>query len=154
VFVDDIEVKTADLAGILGISPRAVRDLTERGIVRKARRGRYSLKASVAVYCEHLRGVASGRGGEKQVYDLTRERARLAKEQADERAFRNAVARRELVTVEDVAREWADALRKVRAAILAVPSRLRQRLPHLTAHDVEALDGELRRALEEAARDD
>ncbi|WP_101067281.1 hypothetical protein [Roseovarius salinarum] len=152
--MDDVEIRTAELAELLGIQPRAVRDLTERGIVQKARRGRYPLKASVGAYCEHLRGVASGRGGEAEVYELTAERARLAKEQADDRAYRNAVARRELVRVEDVAREWADALRKVRAAILAVPSRLRQRLPHLTAHDVEALDGELRRALEEASRDD
>ena len=30
----------------------------------------------------------------------------------------------------------SDVLRGVRAAMLAVPSRVAQRLPHLTAHDV------------------
>ena len=98
--------------------------------------------------------MASGRGGEEQVYELTAERARLAKEQADAHEMKNAISRGQLVEADHVRREWSDILRKVRAAILASPSRLRQRLPHLTAHDVEAMDGELRRALSEAASDE
>jgi phage terminase Nu1 subunit (DNA packaging protein) len=35
----------------------------------------------------------------------------------------------------------------VRAALMAVPSRLRQTMPHLTAADVVALDREIRDAL-------
>lgn len=149
-----MEIRSGELAALLGIAPRNVRELASRGILKAKRKGVYDLRESVNGYCEHLRGVASGRGGERQVYELTAERARLAKEQADERAMRNAVSRGELVRAEDVSREWQDVLRKVRAAILATPSRVRQRSPHLTAHDVEALDGELRRALEEAAKDD
>jgi phage terminase Nu1 subunit (DNA packaging protein) len=40
-------------------------------------------------------------------------------------------------------------LRTVRAGMLAVPSRVVQRLPHLTAHDVTEIDGEVRAVLTE-----
>lgn len=46
-----------------------------------------------------------------------------------------------------VAREWGDVLRTVRASVLAVASRVRARLPHLTAQDAQVLDEELRQAL-------
>ncbi|MGR3464074.1 DNA packaging protein [Limimaricola sp.] len=151
--IDEINVSGRDLAAVLGISDRAVRELHERGLVVKEARGRYALLASVTAYTEHLRGVASGRGDEALVYDLTRERARLAKEQADERELRNASLRGDLVSAEDVKREWANVIRTVRSKILAVPSRVRQSLAHLTPHDVEAIDTELRRALEDVAHD-
>jgi phage terminase Nu1 subunit (DNA packaging protein) len=40
-------------------------------------------------------------------------------------------------------------LRTVRAGMLAVPSRVSQRLPHLSAHDVSEIDAEIRAALTE-----
>lgn len=152
--VEELEVSGRDLAAVLGISDRAVRELHERGLVVKRKRGRYALLASVNAYVEHLRGVASGRGDEELVYDLTRERARLAKEQADKQALQNEALRGSLVPAEEVKREWAAVLRTVRSKVLAVPSRVRQALAHLTAHDVEAIDAELRRTLEDIARDD
>lgn len=92
-------------------------------------------------------------GEERQQASLTAERARLAKEQADAAELKNAILRRDLVAASDVEREWSAILRKVRAAVMAVPSRMRQTLPHLTAHDVQVLDAELRRVLEELASD-
>lgn len=47
-------------------------------------------------------------------------------------------------------REWTDRMVKVRAGVLAVPSRLRQTLPHLTADDAATMEAELRRALDTA----
>jgi hypothetical protein len=40
-----------------------------------------------------------------------------------------------------------------RASTLAVPSRVSQRLPHLTAHDVAEIDAEVREALTEIGED-
>jgi phage terminase Nu1 subunit (DNA packaging protein) len=42
-------------------------------------------------------------------------------------------------------------LRTVRAGMLAVPSRVQQRLPHLIAHDVAQIDREVRDVLAEIA---
>lgn len=138
-----------DLASAFGVSDRSIRDFADRSLVVKTGRGKYRLIESVKLYTAHLREVAAGRGGEAGVLDLTTERARLAKEQADGHELKNAVARRELVAREEVVRGWADILRKVRSRILSCPSRIRSRLPHLTVHDGEVIDAELREALTE-----
>lgn len=83
--------------------------------------------------------------------DAARERLRLLSAQADQAELKAAALRRELVPAAEVQREWAGILRQVRAGILAVPSRVRQLLPGLTAAEVEVIDAELRRVLEELA---
>lgn len=152
--MQEVEVSGRDLASAFGVSERSIREFAERGIVLKTGRGRYRLIESTRLYTEHLRGIASGRGGEGGVLDLTAERARLAKEQADAQELKNAVTRRELVAIDDVSRGWADILRKVRSRILACPSRIRSRLSHLTVFDGEIIDAELRDALTELSDDD
>jgi len=79
------------------------------------------------------------------------ERDRLAREQADNVALKNAALRRELVPAVEVERRWSEALRRVRSKVLSVPSRVRQQCPHFTQQDVGAIDSELRAALEELA---
>ena len=79
------------------------------------------------------------------------ERARLVKEQADAVALKNEILRRDVVRASEIEREWSAILRRLRAGILAVPTRLRQTRPHLTAQDIAALEAELRAVLEELA---
>ena len=63
--------------------------------------------------------------------------------------LKNARQRGALVECADVEREWMDLLRTLRTGMLAVPSRVAQRLPHLTAHDVSEIGAEIRAALAE-----
>lgn len=142
-----------DLCGLLGLTSGALTDLKKRGIAVHLGHDAYDLEATVRAYVTHLRGIASGRGGEEQTANLTAERARLAKEQADAQALKNAALRRELVPAADVERAWGDVLRQVRARILAVPSRLRQALD-LTTADIDVIDRELREALTELGNGD
>lgn len=146
-------VSGADVADTLGVSRRSVTEFVEKGIVQRIGRNQFSLQRSVSLYCEHLRGVAAGRGGDG-TQELTAERARLAKEQADNTALKNAQMRRELVPATDVQREWTQILIRLRNEMLAVVSRVRQTLPHLTHYDVEQLDREIRSALEGCGQDD
>jgi len=150
--MSDGTLSAEELAALLGVSERTIRDLSKRGHVSKAKRGRYHLAASVTAYCGHLRGIAAGRGGDEHVATLTTERARLAREQADAAALKNAVIRGTMVAAADVEREWSDVLRTVRAGMLAVPSRVQQRLPHLGNTDVAAIDREVREVLTEVGR--
>ena len=62
---------------------------------------------------------------------------------------KNATLRGSLVAAAEVERTWTDVLRRVRSQVLAVPSRVRSALPHLTASDVAAFDHELRDSLAE-----
>lgn len=146
----DRDMSSLELADLFEITDRAVRDLAQRGILTKTARGRYPLVESVRAYTAHLREEASARGGGK---GLTDERQRATRERADHLALRNAQARRELVSVIETEAAWSEILRRVRSRSLAVPSRCRQRLPHLTAQDAEAIDREIRDALTELGTD-
>lgn len=143
-----------DLCDLLALSSGALTELKKKGIAVHLGHDAYDLQATVRAYVQHLRGIASGRGGEEQALTLTAERARLAREQADSVALKNAALRAELVSAAEVTREWAEVLRKVRAGVLAVPSRVRAALPHLTAADVAVLDHEIRTTLEGLAHGD
>ena len=134
-------VTAAELGEHIGMATRSVVELAKRGIAVKAAPNRYRLKELIARYCDDLRRQAKGKGGEA----AAAERGRLAKEQADAIALRNARQRGSLVDAEAVEREWSDILRTVRSGILAIPSRL----THLAPQERAALDGELRRVLTE-----
>ncbi len=139
----------SDLCDLFGITPGALTALGKRDTVVRLGHDAYDLEESTRRYVASLRETASGRGGEEQVLNLTGERARLAREQADAQALKNAVARGENVPAIEVERAWADILRGLRSRLLAVPSRLRQTVPHLTTSDVTLIDRELRDALQE-----
>jgi phage terminase Nu1 subunit (DNA packaging protein) len=79
----------------------------------------------------------------------TIERARLAAAQADLAEQKLAHQRGALLDARTVRAEWSAILRGVRAGVLAAPSRVAARLPHLSAHDVATIDGELRAVLAE-----
>ena len=80
---------------------------------------------------------------------VSNERARLARAQAELAETKLARQRGALLDAEAVEGEWSDILRTVRASMLAVPSRVAQRLPHLSAHDVAEIDAEVRAVLAE-----
>nr|WP_051231140.1 helix-turn-helix domain-containing protein [Kaistia adipata] len=149
----DAEITAMDLADFLGVSKRAISDFADRGIIAKTGRNRFDLRRSVQLYCDHLRGVAAGRGGDAGDA-LSTERARLAREQADKVAMENAASRRELITVTEVRGEWVAIARRIRNMMMSVPSRCRQQLPHLTTFDVDLIDREIRTALTELGERD
>lgn len=137
-----------ELAELLGISARAVREHATRGIIVKLSKGAYDVPASVRAYCAHLREQAAGRTGSAS---LTAERIRATKAQADTAELKNAALRGELVRASEVQSTWAGILRDVRAALLAVSARCGATLPHLTPHDVAEIDQHIRDTLTEIA---
>ena len=149
-----LRIGGADLCDLLGISPAMLSELKKRGIAIHYGKDAYDLAETVRAYVTHLRGTASGRGGEEHVTSLTAERSRLAKEQADAMAIKNAKLRGELVEAEQVERAWSDTLRQVRARLMAIPSRLRADLPQIDQTAVTAFDRALRDTLTEVGNAD
>lgn len=147
-------------AAMVNVSPGRVSQMIKAGLPVE-HNGRIDIargKLWIAENISNTRSNAQVRGpdlfGEdRRKISLNDERSRLAKEQADAVAMRNEQLRRELVKASDVEREWASILRKLRSSLLAVPSRTRQLLAHLTPHDVAVFDAEIRRALEDLAND-
>lgn len=120
---------------LVGISQQAVSELARRQILAEGGNAGDWLRS----YCEHLREVAAGRGGEFSV-ELAGERARLAREQADKIAMQNAVTRGELAP----ARLLEEVLAKVGARagriLETIPGEIRRRLPQLTSDDIGAVN--------------
>lgn len=140
----------AELATFIGVVPRYVRDLARDGTAIRVDRGLYDVRQSTGRYIARLREHAS-KAGRPVTSDLSAEKLRLAREQADKLELANQAARRELLPASEVEREWSEILRHLRAAILALPSRIGQRVPALTQTDLAAIDGEIRDILTELA---
>ncbi len=139
-------VNAEALADLLGISKSKVGELAREGLLKRVSPGRFNRRDAVRAYCERLRQM-SRRGTTDP--ELAEEKKRLAREQADKVALQNAASRRELLPAKGVEAEWASILRDVRAGVLAAPSRIGARLPHLSPHDASVIDDELRSALTE-----
>ena len=148
-FLDIAAVSAPVLARWLGVSGKTVYELAKAKIAVRTQRGLYDLEASVTRYCEHVRRTASQRGGEASLEAMRAQRIRIAKAQADSLEAKNLEAAGKTFSADLVEQTWSDTIRRSRALVLAVPSRCRQRLPHLTQHDVSEIDHELRAALTE-----
>ena len=142
-----------ELADLFGVDRRTVSGLAKRGIILRSGRG-FDRDDSVRRYCAHLRELATGRGGEAAIAGATVERARLLKEQADAVALKNATLRGEMLDAAAVEATWVGLVRAARAGCLAIPSRVQQRLPHLSKADAAAIDLEVRAVLERLADGD
>lgn len=146
----DSLISEADLCTLLGANSRAIRGLARDGILKRHGRAMYRRNEAVRAYCDHLRERATRKASTDPEYRA--ERTRAVREQADKLALLNAAKRRELIPAVEIEAAWAGILRDVRAAMLALPSRLSQSLAHLTPHDLSVIDREIRDALKELAK--
>jgi phage terminase Nu1 subunit (DNA packaging protein) len=112
-----------EVAKHLGISQKLVGDMVAMGHIEKQDRGQYDLDECRRQYIKRLQDMAAGRAAAGDL-DLAEERARLAKEQADAKEMENAVARGELVSIEDVAVSIEKQFTKVRTKLLGIPTKV------------------------------
>lgn len=112
-----------EIAKHIGVTPKYVQDLINEGVIDRKDRGTYDINECRDAYIKKLREAAAGRANSGDL-NLTDERARLAKEQADAKEMENAITRGELVYIEDVAKRVEVALSKVKTKILAIPTKV------------------------------
>ena len=91
---------------------RALRDVPHDG-----KEGRYRAWHMTTV-------LASMAGGAGDALDLTAERARFAAAQADDREMKNALARRDQITVGEFHQMMVASFGRVRAKMLSLPGKL------------------------------
>lgn len=142
----DLDKKTtqARFGQLVGITQPAVSGLLMRGVmVTGDTLGNWLLS-----YCGHIRDVAAGRQpveGTKTL-DPAEEKARLYAAQADKIEMENSVARGELAPVSVLEEVLTRAGTKVSAAMDAIPTALKRRLPNLTDADLTIVRRELAKA--------
>lgn len=148
------EVAKSTFARLVNVTPGRVSQLIKQGLPVEpsgkidVAAGKLWIKANVCP----TRSAAQSLQGDLPFaaqLDAAAEHARLAKERADTQALKNAQLRRELVPAAEVERAWAGEWRALRSSLLALPSRMRQVLPHLSSEDIDAIDRELRGMLME-----
>lgn len=143
-------VVAAELADWLGLAPPRVSALAREGRIPRRPDGRFDLKPAIRGYVESLR-LKSGSSALAANPELNAEKIRLARASAEKIEVQNAKARGQLLAAADVEKAWAGVLRDVRAGVLAAPSRIGSRLPHLSAYDVTEIARELSAVLAELA---
>lgn len=89
--------------------------------------------------------------GEDGVETVASSTQRLKSAQADLAELKLKEAQRELVPSRDVESRFVNVFTSCKTRLLAIPSRARQAMPHLSNADVAALDALVREALEELA---
>ena len=107
---DDISAKASELADYIGVTERRVRQLVDEGVVQRAARDRYWLKASIQAYCRYLKNLRDGAESKKS------EETRLTKVRAEQHEFDLAVKRRAFYP----AREVDEALLRVATLLTSI----------------------------------
>lgn len=141
-----------EFARHIGVTQQAVSDLVSRGIIQAQGRGKLDLDQARLAYCAHLRSVAGNKSGDPETdLDLTAERARKAKEEADKLEMQNAKERGELLARGDVDAAVVGAFARVRARMIGVPSKV---APLVVSMDNPAeAEGVIRSAVYEALKE-
>jgi len=141
-------VSKAAVAGHLDISTTALRGLIEAKVDDDAEPGKLDLDAARVSYIRHLRAGAAGRGGDS----LSRERARLAGEQAVRAARENKLASAQVIERADVLAIMTAGFSAARSRLLGIPTRAAPLLVGLSVNEVRAkLVEEVECALEDLA---
>jgi len=108
----------AVIAKLLDLTERRVYQLAKEGIIPRASAGKYELVGAVQGYIRFLR--SSSPGGERILSDdISRDKARLMKAQADAAEMENAERRKELVSTILVMRAWERAVSSARGKFLS-----------------------------------
>lgn len=126
-------------ADLVGVSQPAVSDMMSRGVIAEGQ----PLGAWLLAYTSHLRELAAGRGSDNE---LANERARLAREQADSVAMKNARERKELAPVEVLEGVLAHTARQIATVLEGIQPKLRRACPDLTSANLQIITAELARA--------
>lgn len=146
-----MKLRSVDMASLLGVTPRRLNQMVGEEIAVRLSPGMFDAIATNQNYIASLTVRAETKAA---ALDLTAEKARLTKEQADHHGYRNSILRRDLIPAEEVEREWSDMVRKIRSGVLSLTSRIRSQIGILDATHAEIINREITIVLEELADDD
>lgn len=135
-----------EISSKLGITVKTFQDLIAKGYIEQRDRGNYTYEECSKQYLDHLREIAAGRMTVDGL-DLSAERARLAKEQADAKEMENMVERGDLLYIDDIIKDFEEQLINCKTKLLAAPTKVAAEV--FAARDV----AEVQEIMEEAVKD-
>ncbi|MET4696958.1 terminase small subunit [Endozoicomonas lisbonensis] len=152
-----------EIAEHLDLSDRQVRNLLKDGVLPPTKgRGAYCLDSCRKAYIRHLRGCINGQiekpemGGdfpeEQEYIDKEYEQARKIRAEADAQEMKNAVTRREQAPVSLLEWALANIAEQVSSVLDSIPLKLKQRVPHLKASELEIVRREITKCQNAASK--
>ena len=144
---DTLTCSRNELAVALDVTPKHIDNLFNAGVVVKQARGEYDVIQSCKNYVKFLRGTNTS-----EKLDLTQERTRLTKFQADLALIQLQQARREYWPVALVSRWISTLMTSIRSMLMAISSTIAVDLPHLEKSDIITITDLVRDALEQASK--
>lgn len=126
--VSSVIVPPKILSDTLGLSERRIRQLAEEGILKKAKRERYSFAESVKSYIIYLKTTSSIEEANSSNLDLDEERAKHERLKIEKTQLQLQVMKGELHYSEDVERVMNDMLSNFKSKILSLPSKTAPKL--------------------------
>lgn len=137
------------LAELLDLTDRRVQQLEKEGVVVKAKRGEYELKASVQGYIQSLREQADGNQGELRDQKIRKIRAEadIAEASAKEKTG-------ELINKNWALVAWGEAVQMMKTNMLGLPPKLAQltRAARSDAEAIQILENGIKKALTAIAK--
>lgn len=137
-------VTQADFADWIGVTQQAVSDMVGRGVLQPGQ----SLKEWTRAYCNHMRGVASGRGSDAE---LAKERAHATRVARERNEIKLAVDLGQFAPVTGLELVLATVGGTVAARLEALMPKLHKLCPELTPQAVALGQREVKQACDEAA---
>lgn len=147
----DTLITVGELAKLLDLTPQRVRQLVNEGVLPKASRGSYAMRACVNAYINFLRDKTVTASGSQ--HDYRTEKARLTKAQAEIAEIELAQKRGELASISDFEKATEAVMRTIRTNMMNIPQRAVTRLLGETDETTfkDVLQDEIRQALETTA---
>ena len=139
-----MKVGVGEAAQHIFLGQRRFYELLNDGAIERQASG-YLLDDVRKQYIFHMRKMAAGRGAESGL-DLASERARLAREQTQAAALKNAATRGEYISIEEVGRQLEEEYGVIRQRLLTIPSIAES----LVGLDRAAIEAALRSAVTDA----
>lgn len=137
------------MAKLLKLTDRRIQQLSKRGILPKAKHGKYDMLACTHAYIDYLRDqVANVQQGSP---DYQRERTRWVQAKADLAAIQVLQAQANLLDAEAVAQAWAGILGMVQQRFMALPDGVAAKL--FEQKDLKGIRNELRQAIKDVLDD-
>jgi phage terminase Nu1 subunit (DNA packaging protein) len=138
-------VSTSELAEILGLSDRRIRQLEQIGAISKISRGKFNLSETIQQYIDWIKSQAIE---SDQELDLKKEKTLLTRANRQKVELEIQIMRGELHRSEDVQRVMNDMLGAFRARCLAIPTKAAPRL--IAETDIAIIQDTLRKEIYEA----
>lgn len=149
----EIVVASKVLESLFGLKDRTIRDLADKGIVKRDSHGKYLLWNSAKGYITALKAINAGKNGiktedDEQDLDYDREHAAHERVKRQISEIRLQLIKGQVHKAEDVERVMTDMFEKFKSKMNAIPSKMAKKLEGKSRIEIqtvlrEEIDGAL-----------